>query len=266
MSIGVWEPLWLDCPSRCLYAALHRPDPDNASRCGVVFVPPLFHEQPRSRRFLTEVASGLAALGLPCLRFDFHGTGDSSGRGEQLDFDSMRSDLDLAVATLSARAGVERTTLLAWRGASLPVWSWLNDSVAVDRTVLWDPIVDGGHWLSALERDDARERSQRPRPRPGLRLTDTRGDGQLMGFTVSPQLRKELAHARCTGECWTRVPVWAVLRAGVTPPVRAERVLALPDSAPDFGGGASMEAAFFLSAPVDRFVDELGRGLLGQGP
>lgn len=264
MSIGAWEPLWLGGPPRCLYAAVHRPEPDKAARCGVVFVPPLFHEQPRSRRFLTEVASGLAALGLPCLRFDFHGTGDSSGSGEQLDFASMHADLDAAVAALSAEAGLERVTLWAWRGAALPVWSWLNQGATVDRMVLWEPIVDGAHWLGELERDDATERRQRPHSRPGLRLTDTRGDGQLMGFTASAQLRRDLAQARCSGEPRAHVPVWTVLRTG-TPPAGSERVLALPDNAPSFNGGASMEAAFFVSAPVERFVDDLGRSLLGQG-
>src|SRR5687768_1570345 len=76
-GIGDWEPLWLGQDPRRLYAALHAVA--GAPATGVLLVPPLLHEQPRSRRFIAEVASELAAIGLPCLRFDFLGTGDSPG-------------------------------------------------------------------------------------------------------------------------------------------------------------------------------------------
>ena len=67
MSMGDWQPLWLGAPSRQLYAAFH-PTPSVASTA-IVLLPPLLHELPRSRRLLTEVASELATMGLPVLRF-----------------------------------------------------------------------------------------------------------------------------------------------------------------------------------------------------
>jgi hypothetical protein len=36
----------------------------------------------------------------------------------------------------------------------------------------------------------------------------------------------------------------------------------LPADAPTFQGGASMEATFFLSPPLERVVNELGRAVL----
>lgn len=263
MTIGIWQPLWLDAESRGLYAALHQPA-SAAGSLGVVFVPPLLHEQSRSRRFVAEVASGFAALGLPCLRFDFFGTGDSSGTGEQLDFGSMRADLDLAVAALRSRAAVERVVLLAWRGAALPVCSWLKEGQHADLVVLWEPIADGERWLTELEREDASERDCRPRPRPGIKRTVTADDGQLMGCAVSPRLRRELTEARLEPQL-DRVPTWAVVRHKA-PPLQIEvaRVLSLPADAPTFNGGASMEATFFLSPPLERVVDELGGALLEQ--
>ena len=80
MSVDAWQPLWIGDAPRQLYAALHAAA---AARVGVLMAPPLLHEQPRSRRVLVEVASRLAALGLACLRFDYFGTGDSAGDGEQ---------------------------------------------------------------------------------------------------------------------------------------------------------------------------------------
>ncbi|MEG3192362.1 hypothetical protein SNE32_08630 [Lysobacter sp. D1-1-M9] len=265
----------MDSDSRCLYAALHGV-PARAST-GVVFVPPLLHEQPRSRRFLTEAAARLAAMGLPCLRFDFFGTGDSDGSGDKLDFVSMGADLELAIAALRARAGVDRVVVLAWRGAALPVMEWLQQSSQADLLVLWEPIVDGADWLTELEQDDAAERASRPRPRPGIPRSAPADDGQLMGFAVSQRFRRDLTEARlvdapvqpartpmqnATAQLPPHVPIWAVMRHDAPAlPIRVGRVLPLPATAPTFNGGASMEATFFLSPALERVVDDLGRAL-----
>ena len=261
MGIDACEPFWLDAESRCLYAALHRPATADGS-LGVVFVPPLLHEQPRSRRFMTEVASRLAALGLPCLRFDFLGTGDSSGTGAQLDFASMRSDLDLAVAALREQTGVERVVLLVWRGAALAMGGWLAEGRRVETVVLWEPITDGSAWLLELERADASERAERPGYRPGVPSTIDPADGQLMGFPVSPRLRLDLAQARLSGDTLRGVAVWAIVRPdGPYLPRGITRMLPLPQGAPSFDGGAAMDTTFFLTPPVRHLVDELGQAL-----
>lgn len=263
MSVGRHQPFWIAAGGRRLYAALH---PASAPPCpiGVVCVPPLLHEQPRSRRFVTEVASGLAARGVPCLRFDFHGSGDSSGSGDELDFASMRTDLASAVDALKARTGVGRVALLAWRGAALPVEAWLRATPPVDFAIFWEPIVDGMDWLAELERQDAGERAARPRPRPGVPRTAALDDGQLMGFAASPRLRRDLAAARIDGHRPPGVPVWAVTREAAALPIDTARAWPLPAGMPTFAGGASMEATLFLSPPLERIVDGIGSALLEQ--
>jgi alpha-beta hydrolase superfamily lysophospholipase len=261
MSIGRHHPFWITAGGRNLYAALHPAGPPQHAT-GVVCVPPLLHEQPRSRRFVTETASALAALGLPCLRFDFHGTGDSPGAGNELDFGSMRADLDAAVAALKTHAGVDRVVLLAWRGAALPVAAWLDAGARADLVVLWEPIVDGMGWLAELERQDAGERAGRPRPRPGVPRTADPDDGQLMGFAASAKLRRELGDARIEGRIAHDIPVWTVVREATALPVEIARTWTLPAGTPTFAGGASMEATLFLSPALERVVDELGRALL----
>lgn len=276
MAISPWEPLWLDEASRCLYAAIHPAAPGGfpGALPGVLIVPPLLHEQPRSRRFVTEVASGLAAMGMPCLRFDFYGTGDSDGTGDQLDFGSMHRDLDLAIAALRARTGVDAVVVLGWRAAALPLFDWLRDRRSANLLVLWEPLADGQRWLADLEREDAAERRQRPRPRPGVpRLADV-NDGQLMGFAASAQLRRELARTRLVAEPHApAVPIWVVIRPDAPAlSIQVARTFLLPSAIPTFTGGTTMEATFFLSPLLERvvndlglaLVDELGRALLEQ--
>lgn len=258
---GGWQPQWLGDASRYLYTALHRCAQPGA-RLGVLLVPPLFHEQPRSRRLLTEVASGLAALGLPSLRFDFFGTGDSAGDSEQADFASMGVDLDLAVAALCTQAGVDRVAILAWRGAALPVARWLDQGGRPAVVVLWEPIVDGAQWIEQLERDDAAERRS-PERYPLARAAPV-PDRQLMGVAVSPQLRRDIAGARVSDHGQRRY--WGVLRASALRPALAwQRVFDLPADSPTFGGSSRMDAGLFITPRLKCVADDLGRALLELG-
>ena len=264
MSIGEWEPNWLGPPSRVLYSALHHAT--SPASIGVVLVPPLLHEHPRSRRFVAEVASQLAESGLPCLRFDFHGTGDSPGRGDEVDFASMAGDLKVATAALRSLTGVEQVVLLAWRGAALLAQPWLQQGRQGDRVVLWEPIMDGGGWLRDLQRNDAQERASRPRPRPGVPRTNLQDDGQLMGFAASPRLRQDLAEARVVqADPSQTASTWAVVHAGSPPlPVEVAKLFELPAGAPTFDGGVAMEATMFLTPPLERVVGQLGHALRQQ--
>ncbi|MGY0560828.1 hypothetical protein ACW7G2_08960 [Luteimonas sp. A277] len=261
MSNGNWEPFWLGSPARPLYAALH-PVP-GVPPVGVVLVPPLLDEQPRSRRFIAEVASELAELGLPSLRFDFLGTGDSCGRGDEVDFQSMRCDLDLATAALRARTGARRVVLVAWSGAALVVHNWLARGGAADLVVLWDALPDGARWLKRLVQADAETRATQPPPRPGVSRPGDAPDGQLMGFMVSPRLRHDLARARLdAGLPVDRSRMWAVAREEDLPsPVQVERVVPLPASAPRLEGGPSMAGTLFMTPPMRELVRGLGSAI-----
>lgn len=265
MSIGIWEPYWLGDRDRQLYAALHRPASMRGSTA-VLFAPPLLHEQPRSRRFVTEVASGLAALGLPCLRFDFFGTGDSAGASEQLDFDSMSADLSLATRALRQRTGAERIAVLAWRASSLALWHWALGGGVASRLIFWEPLSDGAQWLAKLEHDDAGERCSPDRYPLMHGQGAVAGDRQLMGFTVSQQLRGDLSSARLAGNGRLGdVPLWAVLRPGEPePPLPISRSFALPASAPEFGSSTRMDATMFVTPRLQQVVDELGRALVAE--
>jgi len=261
-GIGDCEPQWLGDQARYLYAALHRSAVPGA-RLGVLLVPPLFHEQPRSRRLLTEVASGLAGIGLPSLRFDFYGTADSSGNSDQVDFSSMCTDIDIAAHALRTRTGVERVAVLAWRGAALPVARWIREGGEAAVVILWEPILNGAEWLGELEREDAAERCSPERYRMGPGISKPVTDGQLMGLGVSQALCRDIAAARVTGDESDEARYWAVLRPSPSPPAMPlEHVFDLPVDAPTFGGSTRMDSGLFVTPRLKRVADELGRALL----
>lgn len=260
---GDWEPLWIGPPSHRLYAAFH--PVSGVPGVGVVIVPPLFHEQPRSRRFITEMAAVLSSQGLPILRFDFHGTGDSSGSGDDTNFATLRRDVGIAVHALRQKAPIRRVCLLAWRGSALALHAGADGAGDADLVVLWEPIMDGADWLTKLVGSDIRERSVRPPPRPGVPRSTDQSGGQLMGFSASPALRADLEAARIDESFEMHLPIWAVQRAGHAElPIRISRSLVLPGTAPGFNDEAAMDATFYLTPQVRDVVGQLGRALQSE--
>jgi len=257
-GIGIWEPLFIGGPERELYAGLHRSGAP-APCLGVLLVPPLFHELPRSRRLLAEVASGLAASGLPSLRFDFFGTGDSAGDSEECNFASMCADIEMALRTLCAETGVRRIAVLAWRGGSMPLLASSKSDPRTVVSVLWEPILDGAAWLAELERLDAAERTA------GSRAHQTEAEdgiaGQLMGVAVSKRLRRDIGTA-CVPDSPTRVPHWIVARPDSALLRSADRTFMLPADAPTFGDGVRMDQALFMSPSLQPVIGQLAGALL----
>ena len=71
------EPLFFGPEARPLFGWLHRaPAP---SRLGLVICPPFGYEAICTHRVLRHFAEAAAAAGVPALRFDYDGAGDSAG-------------------------------------------------------------------------------------------------------------------------------------------------------------------------------------------
>lgn len=256
MSIGIWQPLWMGAASRQLYAALH---PASGARVGVVMAPPLLHEQSRSRSVLAEVASRLAELGLPCLRFDYFGTGDSAGSGQDHDFAAIDVDLDVAAAALRDLGGVSRVVLLAWRAAALPAWSWAGRHRDLAALALWEPIVDGATWLAQLEKTDRAERQIRYG-----NAHDDQDDMSLIGLVTSRAWREDIAAARVSGPA--PVPVWTIVSPDNADVIEGvQRRFVLSADAPRFDDSASIEDMMFSSRGLFGAVEEFGRACVQLG-
>lgn len=254
--------MWIGAAARQCYAALHRAG-QGAAPLGMLVVPPLLHEQLRSRRLLTELAGRISAFGIPCLRFDYFGSGDSAGSGERMDVASMREDIEAAANALRSLAGIERLVVLAVRGGTLPLASWLGGGGNADHLVLWEPIVDGAGWVAELEDADARELRSADRYPLRRGLPSERSERQLMGFEVSPRLCRDLAGIQVAASDWPHRPdAWGVLRPGVSlPSLPMQRVFELPADAAKIGDSTRMDGALFVSPGLQRVVDELARGL-----
>lgn len=125
---------------------------------GVVLCAPLGHEAMWSHRAWRHLADEIAAAGMPVLRFDYPGTGDSAGSGLEPEF--LRhavSAIIEAAAQLRALSGVEELVLCGIRlGASLAVLAAeamqaeAGGAGKVAGLVLAAPVVNGRSYLREL--------------------------------------------------------------------------------------------------------------------
>lgn len=118
-----------------------------ASR-GVVLMSPFGFEELCARKTFALLGQALAARGIPVLRFDWSGTGDSLGGPNDIrQFDHWRNDARDAVATLKALTGVKEIVVVGLRLGALLAADAACARDDVSRLVLLAPPASGKAWL-----------------------------------------------------------------------------------------------------------------------
>jgi len=137
---------------------------------------PFGQEYMRAHRAFRQVAVLLSRQGVPVFRFDYAGTGDSTGRPDDVRLDRWVDDVALAIDEARRRSGASRIRLAGLRlGGTLGALASAGRD-DVERLVLWDPIVRGASFVDDLAR------------RPGT----PNGTWWVNGFPVSDGLRDDI--------------------------------------------------------------------------
>src|SRR5947209_2311202 len=112
---GLGEAHYFDSGPRTLFGWLH-PATVPTRGIGLVLCNPFGYEAVCAHRGVRVLAESAAALGIPALRFDYSGTGDSADIEPQADqLLIWTEDVLAAIAELQRRTGVERVCLLGIR-------------------------------------------------------------------------------------------------------------------------------------------------------
>ncbi|MEZ6135327.1 MAG: alpha/beta hydrolase [Pirellulaceae bacterium] len=107
------------------------------------------HENTRAYRNLQQLALRLAAAGFDVLRFDYHGTGNSSGSCEECRAESFRADTRHMAQYLQEVSHCSRLSVVGVRlGATIAATADLPN---VEQLLLWDPVVDARMMLSTFQ-------------------------------------------------------------------------------------------------------------------
>ncbi len=167
---------YFDGPRDFLVGHLHYLRDAPARNTVVVICNPIGFEYMHAHRTLRHLADKLARAGIPTLRFDYDGTGDSSGTdldGERLK--SWRSSVTRAIAHARQATGLDRVCVLGLRfGATLAALA--ASEVGAQHLVLWEPYTSGRKQVRdlralAMARHSAARPSQGHLDSAGLAVT-----------------------------------------------------------------------------------------------
>ena len=178
----VRSPLYFGDPGQPLFGWYHATPGGAALDTAAVICPSIGHEYVNAHRSLRHLADRLAARGIPALRFDYHGTGDSAGGGDPDRIDPWLDSIRAAIEAVRETSGRDRIALLGLRlGATMA--STVARDLPVSSLVLWAPCSRGRHFLREL-------RALELTLRPG-RTTSPR-DIEAGGFRATPDLQREI--------------------------------------------------------------------------
>jgi pimeloyl-ACP methyl ester carboxylesterase len=141
------------------------------------------------------LATQLERTGYAAQRFDFFGTGDSGGEGDDLDVAACLADIELAAAELIRLSGVTRLVLVGLRlGASLAALA--AERLCPRHLVLWDPVVDGASYLRELavaHRTFMKDELGEVAWRDLLRVDSNGVPDEALGTAITPALAAGIA-------------------------------------------------------------------------
>lgn len=170
-----------------LYGVYDEPRVTVDSPRAVVACYPIAGEYMRAHRAFRQLSNFLTRAGAHVLRFDYTGTGDSFGQPDAGGIDGYVGDIRAACREMLELSSATSVTLVGLRfGATLAALSADVEEV-VSHVALWDPIVDGKDYVSALEATHIADKTGR------RESTETSGTIGVNGFPVSPGLRREIA-------------------------------------------------------------------------
>ena len=134
---------------RQLYTVMQVPQPEHNNGQGILLVPPLGNEQRRVNRPFRGIMQHWSRLGYTVLRFDWTGTGNSSGEAESLlQLEPWLDDLRDAADLLAGQ--VDRFDLVAVRMGALLAAHASLDGFPISQRVYWEPVISGQDWLEEM--------------------------------------------------------------------------------------------------------------------
>ncbi|HEY3655282.1 MAG TPA: alpha/beta fold hydrolase [Steroidobacteraceae bacterium] len=146
------NPLYLGTSERRLFGIYEPP----AVKCGrpraAVLCYPWGSEYVYAHRSMRHLATKLSQAGFHTLRFDFFGTGDSSGDPLDADLTGWEGDTESAIEGLKDIAGTTRVTLVGMRiGGTVAAKAAAQLADEIEALVMWDPIVSGAEYLRSMD-------------------------------------------------------------------------------------------------------------------
>jgi dienelactone hydrolase len=150
-AIGSAQALYFNSGEHRLFGWLHHSLNVLKPGLGVVVCQPFGYEAICAHRGMRAFAEAIAAAGMPALRFDYLGTGDSAEIDPEADqLQVWTQDVLAAAEELRLRTGVRHVCLLGFRLGALLATLAATQSNTVSALAVASPIVSGRRYLREL--------------------------------------------------------------------------------------------------------------------
>ena len=146
------EPFFLQTDLGQRFCLFHQPHPGRKCQGAILYVHPFGDEMNKTRRMAALQARAFAAIGWGVLQMDLFGCGDSSGEFHDARWDIWKQDLAYARLWLEGRLTVPVSLWGLRLGALLALDFAQDEANAVDRIILWQPVISGETFLSQFLR------------------------------------------------------------------------------------------------------------------
>lgn len=235
-----------------IFGCYHPPRGNVARGAAVLLCQPQGAEYFRCHRAFRLLAEQLARSGFGALRFDYYGSGDSAGDGDDGDLEQWRDDVVAALKECRTRWGHARIAAVGLRlGASLALLA-AQDAGLLEALVLWEPVASGRAYLEELER--RQQEFQRALPRGGPATAASDGWAELGGFLYSPLLLQQLATLDLQTATAAVADVLLLETSGTPDPTLA--------SAAGFGAAIELRAERMTTAGSRIWLEDADRSLV----
>lgn len=127
---------------------IHEHVPDEIKRVPFIFLNPLFDEKKRSQKFYAETARKFCTHGIPVIRFDYYGAGDSEGQLYELNLPEQLKSVKSIIDKTLKKFQTDKINLFGLRfGADLAIEFASQYPQYVNQLILIEPLVNGKRYL-----------------------------------------------------------------------------------------------------------------------
>lgn len=239
---------WFRSGNYSLLGHLDAPQ-ENRGLVGAIIVPPFGWEEVCSYRPLRFMAQTFARMGIPTLRYDLPGTGDSSGDALNPGlFESWIHSVEDAACELRYSAGVENVTVVGIHLGAILALIAASRGADFQAMALWGPAARGRtilrelRALANIERAESlAERDAPPQPIPGFVAS---------GFLIAPEMERILEDLDISTLSWPRYKRILLLSRDELPP-DTKLIAALQRSAANVHVDAGHGYSAMMAAPQE---------------
>jgi uncharacterized protein len=178
-------PFYFGDKEKQLFGVYYPPKIQVPQETGILICPPIAQEYIRTHLAIRQLSHLLSGDGSHVLKFDYYAVGDSTGSSEEGSVEQWKNDVWTAYNELRDISGAKRISIIGLRlGAAIAV-EVLADGMSLKDIVLWDPVINGKHYLDEL-------RQLQIVLNPNNKTIKKNGNEEILGFPFSEKMVRSI--------------------------------------------------------------------------